>query len=465
MKAPKKDKNNKGTALTIRVPDALSALRLMLTDFMATTDGTAAFWDIKDARDYITKHAAGLKVKRTKDSKGVDLSYTAVIGKGENPDEVSARLAGYFNNLYVAYALHEMVGLGGLFAGGKGKGGTDMMRIGGHAVDNMLKKPRQRGGPSLWDELRESTKQKIKEQGITIDHVNLRGEGIKLTGPQNLLILCLLEMLHKKSANVTKPLEPGYYLGNAPAILNSFPHPDSPRTLELQAPGINVTPYELAKAYYRRDIGGEDVQAVLKMLAGLEYDANLWPIIRYTHTEIIDAKKGKAYRYKVEQRRPVVKTTGITRETLEGRVKVNEHTATIIHLNPVFIDQIATKYVEVPLSLVNRLLTGKEYSNVTILLIWELLQARSNRNRLKRDGEGNYIYECGLLKNSAGERGLYWLVGENYMRNREESKLKKHFAAAVAAAQKEGILVNFHERKGAAGGPVGVFILPENLPG
>ena len=336
------------------------------------------------------------------------------------------------------------------------------IKMGDHAIGNLLKRPNISYQPTLWDTILPAEKERIEEKVKPhLEMINRKGEGIQLSPGELKLLFALQGLLYEKS-QTNKPKELDYYKGNQEGLPVTFKTKEGGE-VTLIAPGLSFTLYELTKAYGGGDEvgGGENVKIVAKLLSGLAYNPEKWALIRYTRKEKL--AQGRIREYFIERYSPLVTMAEAGYKVyLEGR-QIDEKREILAYLNPVFVDQIATKYVEFPEDIIKRMIEGYGSENpsaITIKLITNLSRAYSNRKRLKKDEAGNYIYEEGLVRTSTGNPGLFWVIAESYMRENRKTLIKKYFDKSLETAKKVGILVSYKERNNQIGDAIGVFTLP-----
>jgi hypothetical protein len=331
------------------------------------------------------------------------------------------------------------------------------LRSGGHLIDNILKsnKPKTKQ-LDLFETMQQDTKNKVLSTGTTIDMVNRKGEGIKLSKGEYKLLLCLQKLLHDKSQTIDSTKE-DYYLGNQGADIIKHTSPEG--AIVLKSPKVSFTFYEITKEFYGgSDIGGENVKTVAKLLYDIAELPEKKALIRY-HKKI-DLGKGKEREYFIERYDSLVSiATAGYRDYLEGK-EMDEKKEIIINLHPIFIDQIAEKYIELPLDLTKRMIEAngsQNISEITTKFIYELARAHSNRRRLSKDKDKNPLY-------TIGQETLYYKIAESYMPpNRKRLPLiKQYLDQAIETAKAIGILLKDETEPSKIGELNYVFTLPKN---
>ncbi len=321
-------------------------------------------------------------------------------------------------------------------------------RRSGHLTDQMLKYdyPENRTAqPSLFEMLEPATKEKIIASGANVELTNRKGEGIKLTKGEYKLILSLSKILHEKSQTKDSSKN-DYYGGNKGAELIPIKTKEN-ESVELKSPKIAVTLYELAKEFHGGKVtGGSGVKEVARMLYELAENPDKKALIKYTR--IADLGSGKTREYFIETFDSLIKLAeGGYKDFLNGEL-IDERREIVVNLHPIFIDQIANKYVELPLDITKRMIEAygsHSVSEIAIKLIEYLARAHSGRPK-------DY-------KTEIYQEKLYWTIAAEYMKQGRRSLLEKYFLKGIDTAKGIGLLKSYKITQGLTGKPKIVFQL------
>lgn len=322
---------------------------------------------------------------------------------------------------------------------------TGKFRRSGHLSDQILK-PLSPESPqrSLFDLLEPSTREKITNEGASIELVNRKGEGIQVSKGEYKLLLALSALLHKKSQTKDKKLD-DYYAGNKGFDLVGMPTKDG--SVQLKSPKIGFSFYELVKEYNGGNApSGKTMRDVGKMVCDLADDPSKKALIRYTRTT--DLGRGKTREYFIESYDSLLKiATGGYRDILNGEV-IDEKREIEVQLHPIFIDQIDRKYVELPEDITKRMIEaygGTNLSDIAIKLVEYLARAHSGRPS--------------DFKTEIYQEKLYGIVAGEYVKQGRRSLIAKYFEKAIETAKGIGLLKEYETVTGATGKPKFVFTL------
>lgn len=317
-------------------------------------------------------------------------------------------------------------------------------RLSGHLVDEKLKYKTQET-PSLFDSLMPETKQKIEDSKIEV-----KAEGIKLTPPENKLILALNSILHEKSQN-RNPKADDFYSGNLPYQIVPYGIDQ-----EKKAAVLKFKPAELYKAYMcKEDYSGADVQYINNVLQQLESKKVL---IKYDRVKKINnGKKIETLTDRIEDFQSLIKIISFIPDlTIEEKEMLDKGDSSIreskgemvIALNPIFTDQIDTKFIELPADTNRRLVIAagghnKVTSSMHALMEWML-----------RD------LSAGRTKSEFNEEKLPYMLGlENYIKQGRKKILNDRIAKDIQAMLNLGILLEVSKQPNITGGMKWVFHL------
>ncbi|MBA3706710.1 MAG: hypothetical protein H0W84_12660 [Bacteroidetes bacterium] len=318
-------------------------------------------------------------------------------------------------------------------------------RQSGHLVDQKLKYSKtQQQQLSLFDLLSEPTQKKIEESKIEI-----KAEGIKLTPPENKLIHALNRLLHMKSQNKNTAAD-DFYKGNMPYELVPYGEGQS------KAAVLKFKPAELYKAYIGHDeYSGHDINFINNTLHHLETKRVL---IRYDRVKKVKVgKREETLTDRIEDFQSLIKiisfipdlTDEEKQQLDQGNVTIREAKAEfIIALNPIFTDQIETKFIEFPEDTNRRLVIAagghnKVTASMNILMEWMLRELSAKR-----------------YKSEINEENLPLILGlEKYVKQNRKRLLKERIDKDIQAIINMGIITHVTKESNSSGGSKWVFHL------
>lgn len=258
---------------------------------------------------------------------------------------------------------------------------TKRYRQSGHLVDQKLKfqTPKQM---TIFDALMPETKQKIEESRFEV-----RAEGIRLSYAENKLIHALNLLLFEKSQN-SDPNSDSFYSGNVPSEIVPYGVPDG----KSQAPVLKFRPSELYKAFTSTNsYSGADIKFIIDTLYQLESKKVL---IKYDRVKKVkQGNKITELTDRIEDFQSLIKIMSFISDlTNEEKENIDEKQSSvreergeiIIALNPIFRDQIDTKYIEFPEDMQKRLVIAagghkKVTASMQILMEYMLREISANR--------------------------------------------------------------------------------------
>jgi len=327
---------------------------------------------------------------------------------------------------------------------GAGAGGAGF-KVAGHAADQMLK---TQGGPqrNFLDLLYPETQERITQTKASLEWVNRRGIGIKLSKGEDRLILSFAKLLHIKSENFNKE-DDSYYMGNRGYELISWQTPEG--GLEVRAPKIGFTLFEIAKEYRGgKAPSGRDMRIVAELLYGLAENPDKKALLIYKRVEQIGKVKRE---YFIERFDSLIHVAeGGYKDWQDGKL-IDEHREIIVILHPIFADQIADKYIRLPLDINKRLIESYGSPNIPEMvyqLTVYLSRALSNIPPTDKACKA----EIGLQK-------LYLIIAKDYVEQSRYTLIEKYYGRALETIQKMGLLLKYETRPGARGDTVAVFYL------
>lgn len=310
-------------------------------------------------------------------------------------------------------------------------------RQSGHLVDQKLKYQTATHQLSLFDSLMPETQQKIEESRIEV-----KAEGIKLSYAENKLIHSLNLLLYEKSQTID-PESENFYGGNAPFELVPY-GPDN----EEKAPVLKFKPSELYKAFMGVDqYSGADVKFITNTLHQLESKKML---IKYDRVKKIkQGNKTKTLTDRIENFQSLIKVVSFIPDLSDeekaaldkGDSSIREMKGEIvIALNPIFRDQIDTKFIEFPEDTNRRLvIAAGGHNRVTgsmqTLMEWMLREISAGR-----------------FKTEINEDKLPYILGlEKYIKQGRKKLLQERIEKDIQAISNMGIILNFEKKQNTIG--------------
>lgn len=318
-------------------------------------------------------------------------------------------------------------------------------RQSGHLVDQKLKYQKPSSQPSLFDALLPETKQKIEAS-----HYERTIEGIKLSYAENKLIHALNQLLYKKSQH-EDPQKDDFYTGNVPAELVPYGVPN----LQAKAPVIKFKPSELYKAFMGSDeYSGIDIKYInstLKELCAKKF------LIKYDRIKIVrNGNKKERLTDRIEDFQSLISILSFIPDLSDEEKKAldagdgsirESRGEIIIALNPIFHDQIDTKYIEFPEDTNKRLVIAAGGHKCVTSSMQKLMEYVAREISAKR-----YVAEI-------NEENLPYQLGlENYMKQ-SRKKLKERIDKDIEAIVNMGYITGIEKLPNSAGGMKWVFHL------
>lgn len=300
--------------------------------------------------------------------------------------------------------------------------------LGGHLADQMLQKGTTRAS-DLFDILEEDTKLQLRKAKLELTEII---EGVNLTPFQDEIVLTLTKLRNESFKSVI-PIEslPNVSLDKTVGFGNGNKKEDK----EI-APVIIITPYEIAKELKGGvKPSGRDVDNTLKALKELGDTKYLMrETKRYTAKDKTWVQREiRGYRSLILVDEEIV-STGVGEETK------TERRALAITLNPIFIRELAGKYVSYPNDIVKR--TIEAYGSQRIPSL-----AYRLRNYLAREHSNKRYSPFISLEN------LFEIIAPKEMA-REKTKigrLKENTERALEMCKDIGLLKSYNYTTGGGG--------------
>jgi len=319
---------------------------------------------------------------------------------------------------------------------------TQKYRQSGHLVDEKLKYFKE-NQMSLFDLLTPETKRKIEESQLEV-----KAEGIKLTTAENKLIHALNLILHEKSDK--NPKSENFYSGNVPSQIVEYGQN------KHKAAVLKFKPCELYKAYMgKEEYSGADIAYINNILYQLESKRML---IKYDRIKKVkNGNKTETLIDRIEDFQSLIKIilfipdlTEEERDLLDsGKNEIRENKGEfVIALNPIFTDQIDTKFIEFPLDTNRRLIIAagghnKVTSSMHTLMEWMLRDLSAKRYKTEMNNE-NLPHMLGL---------------ENCLKQGRKKRLQERIEKDVQAMINLGLVTQVEKKPNTTGGLKWVFHL------
>jgi hypothetical protein len=311
----------------------------------------------------------------------------------------------------------------------------------GHLFDEMLRPGKSIIQGKLFGELDEDTKNLITGKGVEIKHVV---QGVQLSATERKLVGCLIKLLHHRSETTSDQVE-NNYLGNSDdweVMDRKIIEKGKTITQTIPAPELVFTMYELTKEYKGGETpSGKEIENVTEVLRGLDRRDFL-----FSYTETIPVKGGKVER-KVSDYKKLIHIKKLS-ETKYGAddIEVSNREETIVQLNPIFRNQIDTKFIEIPDDMIKRLEIAAGTSKITevsLKLVDYLTRYTSTR------GE----------KHEIGLENLYYTLAAKWMEQSRKKLVKQQTSKAVEICKRLGLLKEWTEVPGKNGEMKVVFTI------
>jgi len=319
---------------------------------------------------------------------------------------------------------------------------TRKYRQAGHLGDQKLKYTSQKNKPL---NLLTETLIKIKDSKLEI-----KAEGIKLTVQENKLVHALNRILFDKSENSSNSKASDFYEGNMKGELCTYGQ------IKTKPAVIRFKPAELYKAYVGHDkYSGHDINFIHGITRQLESKKVL---IRYDRVKKVEINKTTEERTdRIEDFQPLIKIKSFIPDlTNEEKERLNSGDNSIrdtkgeiiIELNPIFTDQIDTKFIEYPVDTNRRLVIAagghrKVTESMTTLMEWAHREISAKR-----------------YKSPLNEDTLHQLLGlEKYVKQNRKKRLEDRIAKDIEAITNMGIILSHERVNNETGGLKYVFKL------
>lgn len=308
------------------------------------------------------------------------------------------------------------------------------------------KKPKfKQSGHYIDQKLKHSYDSEVKNQPAVIDKISaqlksripdkIMVEGIKISQAEDKLMNAILKLLQDKSSSDL--------LGNLPAQKSLYGGESR------DYPMLRFTPAELYREYTGGYYSGRDVEIIKETLVKLE--ARSFLIVYERHREVRSGLRTETVIDRVEDYQPLVKIKtffeGLTKEEHDkiskGDKEMREKKAEIIiQLNPIFIDQIDSKFIEYPTD-INRITSiaaggaNKVTESICALRDYFLRSISNNKSKNITYTSINY------------DKMPYILGLDKYIKEGRRSLINVRIKQAIEAALNIGVITEYKEVIGA----------------
>lgn len=388
--------------------------------------------EVKRSHDFIKRVFIDLNIKLKENIKEIDISFKCKANTTEEEMEK------HINTPYVMFTVAIIYGRREEFL--KVVGGEDLaipmevFRKPGHYVDQVLKYNYPKEGEQLdiWSTIDLDIKEKIEDQSVLV-------EGIKLSPGEYKLIDSINLLLHNKS-QTTNPDEENFYSGNEPIVKDHYG-----KDISI-APIIRVKPSELYNQYKAgKKVSGEDIKEIKRLIQDLQ-DKKFY--IRYERRIKAQGKTKEDKIQRIETYAPLLHKAQFYEMTPEERNRIDSGDSDlkdhkeelILQLNPIFKDQINTKYIKYPADINRRMLIAHggshNWQKSTLLLRDYLFRELSSKRYSPEINYDKLLYQLGL---------------ETYVKQSRKKLIKKNLNKAIEVNKNLGLLLIVKEATGSQG--------------
>lgn len=333
---------------------------------------------------------------------------------------------------------------------------TIMVRQSGHFVDQMLisdkdapaliEENKDKLNRDLFKDFNEKNNVKIIKETLEVEEI-----GYQLSSTENKLVRAIRSLLHDKSDKNLHSER--YYLGNY------FPNGEI-ITVNfsghvMAAPHLLIPRGDLYKAFLGGDkYGGKDKKDIDRHLRA--FSQRYFLTIYKQHIEV----NGKPKFNRMTEYRPLIRLKRLDKGLSEMEDKLldygieymNGESEYLISLNPTWVDQIKSKWVEYPYDLNSRL--GKalghwnKSSHAIDYLVNYLFQQRSTKHFVSEINEDLLFSKLQLVK---------------YIKRRERKRAEDFLSEAITICKKINLLKKADKVIGAQGQPKWVFEINKDV--
>lgn len=291
----------------------------------------------------------------------------------------------------------------------------------GHYIDQKLKhnfENEKKGQLNLFEIISPKIRSQITNEVIV--------EGIRISVAEDKLLNSILKLLHFKSNHKgNMPSEKLLYGGQL-----------------TEYPVLKVTPSELYKEFTNRnDYSGKDIQNIKEIFKDLQERKFLIIYKRHRKNE-----KGIKVIDRIEEYQPLIKVMNYYEELTEHEDSIldakgsigSDRGEIILMLNPIFVDQIDTKFIDYPTD-INKLTSiaaggpKKVTESITLLRDYLIREISSKRKKTIIDVEK-----------------LHYIIGlEKYIKQKRKKLINERTSEAIEAITNLGIISKTEYIKGS----------------
>ena len=318
---------------------------------------------------------------------------------------------------------------------------TEMFRTSGHMRDLMLNKSDENQEP-VYNTLCPETRAMIERKSISVELINQRGAKIELNGSEWKLIDVLCELLHEQSINNNEPKEANFYVsryGQHQTAYGSITAPTEQLVFGL---------YEITKKYKGEErVSGKDIETVGKILQEWDSNNEKRVLIRYKR-EILKTDKSKRVQL-IEAFQPliIIASEQFIDYTPDGK-ETKSSKDTIVYLNPIFRDQIETKYINYPIGLTKRMIEAWGGHDIPEM-VFKLRDYLAREHSSKR-------FKCEISIEK-----LYWQLSEKWMKQGRRKRVHTYMEKSIQTIIKLGLIKEYSLEMNKKGEPKIIFLLNE----
>jgi hypothetical protein len=314
----------------------------------------------------------------------------------------------------------------------------------GHLVDQILKvAPRESTTLDLFSELSEETKMELQEEGVEISRELL--SGINLTASE-MKIQDVFSILLYQQSQTKDSKKPGYYTGVKPEQTSSYL--GGKGTI---APGIELSYFSIAKEFTgKKNPSGVELKNVKKILDELGKKKFL---MRHKETRTNPKTGTKAIIDRTGYRTLFhIDEATLTLEDKDGNQTAKGKTFIIV-LNPIYREQIETRFILQPLDIIQQLTLANGSPNIPLAT-----------QRFKE-----YLFQIiaqkpkGYPEHKIGARKLYEKLEPKLMEVPRIAKVKENTTRAIETLLKMEIIDRYELGKNNIGEDMYTFYINKNF--
>ena len=305
------------------------------------------------------------------------------------------------------------------------------VKLGGHLIDEKLR-PRPRdlfSDMETLDGIDQSTRDKVAKAQIENEDISIF---LNRTDSSTKRAVTALALLLAEKSQITDPEKRNYYTGNAIAKAKS--------NTEVPVPAFRCSIYEFAKKFSgKKAPSGTHIKHAIGVLKRLEDQKFFY---RYVATFTTKGKKSDPKELVRSGYRPLIYLDDLEIKTVGGDIKKE----IVIELNPIFIDQIQTKYILAPRNLIELMIQASPSQNIP----------SSSQNLMY------YFMRSYSSKSYTGKiyiDNLYKTIDQINYENKRKSRLENNLKNGLELCKNMGLLNSWSIETGATGKLMLVYTL------